>query len=60
MWVATVIEKANIDFALINLALIKRNHLCMCIRILLCFGKLPQWNRDVNGTIFEGALRSQG
>ena len=32
----------------------------MWIRILLCSGKLPQWNCDVNGTIFERGLRSQG
>ena len=32
----------------------------MCIRILLWFGKLPQWNCHVNETIFEIGLRYQG
>ena len=50
----------NICFALIKLALIKSYHLRMCIRILLWFGKLPQWNRHKNGTIFERDLRYQG
>ena len=45
---------------LIKLALIKSYHLHMCIRILLWFGKIPQWNRHENGTIFEGGVRSQG
>ena len=39
--------------------MIKGFHLRMCIRILLCFGKLPQWNRHLNGTIFEENLRSR-
>ena len=32
----------------------------MCIRILLCFAKTPQWNCHENGAIFERGLRSQG
>ena len=32
----------------------------MCNRVLLWFGKLPQWNIHINGTIFESDLRFQG
>ena len=32
----------------------------MCNRVLLWFGKLPQGNLHVNGTIFESGLRFQG
>ena len=66
MYVATVIKKATINattvlinIALIKFASIKNFHLRMSIRILLWFEKLPQWNRDVNGTIFEKGFRSQ-
>ena len=49
--------------ALIKFALIKRYHLHMCNRVLLLFGKLPQWNLHVNchvnGTTFQSGLRFQ-
>ena len=32
----------------------------MCSRVLLWFGKLPQWNLHVNGTTFESGLSFQG
>ena len=49
----------NICFASVKLALIKSYHLRMCYRILLWFEKWQQWNRYVNGTIFESNLRSR-
>ena len=63
MYFATVVEKTtNIKtpvFALIKIALIRIYHLHMCNRVMLLLGKLPQWNRDVNETIFQEDLRSQ-
>ena len=50
----------NICFASVKVALIKRYHLHMCNRVLLWFGKLPQWNLHVNGTILESSLRFEG
>ena len=47
----------------IKFALIKRYHLHMCNRVLLLFGKLPQWNLHenchVNGTALQSGLRFQ-
>ena len=49
----------KICFASIKLAWSMSYHLRMFNRILLWFGKLPQWNRHANGTLFESGLKFQ-
>ena len=61
MCVAIIIEKnnqyCNIRFTSIKFLLITSYDLRVSKRILLCFGKLSQWNHHVKETTFQSGLR---